>query len=65
MYKTVNLQCIPAHSDYRERQFVHLFKEGVSPYEIAKRWGVDPHVVALALRKRGIQLPGRSRRQTK
>lgn len=65
MYKSINLQRLPAHSDYRERQFVILFHEGVSIYEIARRWGVDDHVVALALRKRGIQLPGRKGRPKK
>lgn len=65
MYKSVNLQRIPARSNYRERQFVILFAEGVSTYEIAHRWGVDQHVVTQALRKQCVKLPGRKGRPKK
>lgn len=43
----------PPKPDYRTRQFITLFTEGVSPYEIARRWGVDSHTVLRALTKYG------------
>lgn len=39
--------------DFRTRQFITLYQEGVSAYEIARRWGVDPHTVLQALTKHG------------
>ena len=43
----------PPKPDYRTRQFITLFTQGVSPYEIAQRWRVDSHTVLRALTKYG------------
>lgn len=45
---------IPSLTDYRSRQFAILFSEGVTPTEIAHRWGCDPHTVLTTLWKMGF-----------
>lgn len=58
---------IPSQTDYRSRQFAILFSEGVTPTEIAHRWGCEPHTVITTLCKMGftISKPRKSRKPRK
>lgn len=47
---------IPSLTDYRSRQFAILFSEGVTPTEIAHRWGCEPHTVITTLCKMGFTI---------
>ena len=47
---------IPSQTDYRSRQFAILFSEGVTPTEIAHRWGCEPHTVITTLCKMGFTI---------